>query len=328
MESRTLFALIFVFVTVSSSTVASERSTLTFAADNDGIFRVDQDYTNGIFTSYTSTVINTPSILMPLSLSTKSALALDKVEFTIGHKIWTPSDIKSTKPVANDRPYAGYFYTEFNFLSLNSQQAQRVNLTLGVTGKYSFADKAQTLVHSITASEEPNGWEYQIADEVVGGIGYLTHFNLSRHAVDTAEFEIANITEVNIGGFRSDVSTGIMLRWGMDLSENMGAANIATEHSFRPGMIGASNSAWFIFTGIEGRYRFNDMTIEGKRPNIPESEYYPSTLENWQSSAVFGAAWYNKYAGMSITLAAKTADYKEAKTALYGNAGLSLFAFL
>jgi hypothetical protein len=368
MKSRTLFALLLplfcaLIAAVSSRVLASEQPTITLAFDNDAVFGVDQDYSNGIFVAYTSATINTPSILTPLSLSVSGAASLDKLELVIGHKIWTPADIKSSEPVANDRPYAGYFYSEFNFISLSPRQTQRFNVTLGVTGERSLAEQSQKLVHSITGSDEPNGWQYQIDDGVVGSIGYLTHFNLSRNnlfvntggdntgvnrpeinsseinrseinrpevkstGLNNTEFEISNISEVNIGGFRSDIASGIMLRWGRDLSNNMGAAGISTEHPFRPGMIGASNSAWFVFTGIEGRYRFNDVTIEGERPNIPDPENYPSTLENWQSSAVLGAVWYNRNAGFSLTFTAKTADYEEAPTAFYGTSTLTLFSF-
>ncbi|MFT7682862.1 MAG: lipid A 3-O-deacylase [Moritella dasanensis] len=334
-----LFSLFFSLITATSSSVAaSEHSTVTFALDNDSTFGVDQDYSNGIFISYTSSAISTPSMLTYLSLSIWEKPSLDKFEFTLGHKMWTPSDIESTEPVANDRPYAGYFYGEFNFISLSPQQVQRFNLTLGATGESSFADQAQKIVHKMTGSDEPKGWEYQIEDDVVGGIGYLSHVNLSRHALfdnddsahtsfNNTEFEISNITEINVGRFRSDVATGMMIRWGTDLAANMSAAGISTEHPFRPGMIGASSSAWFVFTGIEGRYRFNDITIEGKRPNIPDPENYPSTLENWQSSAVLGATWYNRHVGLSLTFTAKTPDYEQAQTALYGTSALALFAF-
>ncbi|GAL25404.1 hypothetical protein JCM19239_6324 [Vibrio variabilis] len=41
----------------SSCAFASERSTLSFSLDNDGIWGTDEDYTNGIFLSYTSGAI-------------------------------------------------------------------------------------------------------------------------------------------------------------------------------------------------------------------------------------------------------------------------------
>jgi hypothetical protein len=352
MKSRTLFTLLFplllplfcaLIAAVSSRVQASEQPTITLSFDNDAVFGVDQDYSNGIFVAYTSATMNTPSILTPLSLSVWGAASLDKFELVIGHKIWTPADIKSSEPVANDRPYAGYFYSEFNFISLSPRQTQRFNVTLGVTGERSLAEQSQKLVHSITGFDEPNGWQYQVDDGVVGSVGYLTHFNLSRSSLfvntggdntgvdstglNNTEFEISNVSEVNIGGFRSDIASGIMLRWGRDLSNNMGAASISTEHPFRPGMIGASNSAWFVFTGIEGRYRFNDITIEGERPNISTPENYPSTLKNGQSSAVLGAVWYNNNAGFSLTFTAKTPDYEEAPTAFYGISTLTLFSF-
>ncbi|MGC9494025.1 lipid A deacylase LpxR family protein [Vibrio genomosp. F10] len=324
MKSQILLALII----ASSSVTASERSTVSFSLDNDGIFGVDQDYTNGIFLSYTSGAINTPWILTPLSLSVWGASPLDKVEFTLGHKMWTPSDIEAMEPLANDRPYAGYFHGELNFISLHPQQAQRFNLTLGATGENSLAGQAQKLVHSITGSDDPNGWDYQVDEGLVGSVGYLSHFNWGRsRSFGNTELEVSNVSEGNIGSFRSDLSTGMMFRWGTDLGGNMGAANISTENPFRPGMIGASNTAWFVFTGIEGRYRFNDITIEGERPNISNPENYPSTLENWQSTAVLGAVWYNQYVGVSLTVTAKTPDYKEAPSSIYGTGGLALFAF-
>ncbi|MDN3684506.1 hypothetical protein QW180_16610 [Vibrio sinaloensis] len=41
---------------------ASERSTVTFAIDNDGLFGVDQDYTNGLFFSRTLQAPLTPPL--------------------------------------------------------------------------------------------------------------------------------------------------------------------------------------------------------------------------------------------------------------------------
>ncbi|MGY3570122.1 lipid A deacylase LpxR family protein [Vibrio sp. SCSIO 43135] len=322
---------------LSTSAVASERSTVTFGLDNDGVFGVDQDYTNGIFLSYTSSAINEPWLIFkPLSLSFWGAGSLDKWEFTLGHKMWTPSDIEDTTPRANDRPYAGYFHGELNYISLHPQQAQRFNLTLGATGENSYADQAQKLVHSITGSDDPNGWEFQIDDEVVGSVGYLSHFNLMRNrSIANTDWEISNVSEANVGNFRSDVSTGLMFRWGTDLAGNMGAANISTENPFRAGMIGASNSAWFVFTGIEGRYRFNDITIEGDRSGVEEwalengqdPSIYDVTLENVQASAVAGVAWYNEYVGVSLAATVKTPDYKEATESIYGTGAFSFWAF-
>ncbi|WP_240207007.1 lipid A deacylase LpxR family protein [Vibrio sp. CyArs1] len=325
MKAAAILPLIF----VSSVVLASERSTVSFSLDNDGIFGTDEDYTNGIFLSYTSSAITPWALFKPLSLSYWGSASLDKFEFQLGHKMWTPSDIEATVPLANDRPYAGYFHGELNYISLHPQQAQRFNLTLGSTGEGSFADKAQQLVHSIVGSADPKGWEYQIEDQVAGSIGYLTHLNWKREPLfGNTGWEVSNVTETNLGNFRSDVSTGMMFRFGSELGGNFGSANISTENPFKAGMIGASNKGWFTYFGLKARYRFNDLTIQGERPGIPEpSDAYDVTLQPWQGEAVLGVTWYNAYVGISAFAGSKSAEYKEASKSIYGNGGISLFAF-
>ncbi len=314
---------------LTSPALASEKSTWVFSLDNDGLFGVDKDYTNGLFLSYTSGAVSPNWLTKPLSLTFWGATSLDKYEVVIGHKMYTPDDIEADYPLENNRPYAGYLHAEFSYLSLHPQQAQRFTATIGTTGENSLADQAQNLVHSITGSDDPNGWEYQIEDKIVGGVGYLGHFNWLRQSTHMGtEWEVSNVSEVNVGNFRSDISTGLMLRWGADLGGNMGAANIDNENPFRPGMIGASRSGWFVYSGIEARYRFNDITIEGYRPNLPDpKEQYDVTLDNVQATAILGVAWYNDYVGASFATTIKTPDYKEAPDSYYGTGGITFYAF-
>ncbi len=85
------------------------------------------------------------------------------------------------------------------YISLNPQQAQRFNITFGTT-ESALSEDAQKLVHSITKSDEPMGWEYQIDDEYAGSVGYLSHFNLMRNqALANTDYEISNVSEINVG---------------------------------------------------------------------------------------------------------------------------------
>lgn len=141
---------------LSASAFASQNSTLSLNIDNDGVFGVDRDYTNGLFLTYTSGSITPYWWAKPLSLSAWGASSLDKWEISIANKMWTPSDITLEKPEPNERPYAGFLYAEFNYISLHPQQASRFNLTLGTTGESSLSEKAQKIVHGITKSDDPN----------------------------------------------------------------------------------------------------------------------------------------------------------------------------
>ncbi|MDW2056205.1 lipid A deacylase LpxR family protein [Vibrio sp. 506] len=322
------FSKLIILTLLSPVAIASTKSTVSFTIDNDGIFGVDQDYTNGVFLSYATDQLTQESQWKWLSLANSEHANIDKIELVLGHKMWTPSDIEADYPLINDRPYAGYLHTEINYLSLTSDKAVRYNFTIGTTGESSLSEKAQEIVHGITGSTDPQGWDYQIEDKVAFSLGYRVFNKLMRSEEQKTQWEITNINDINAGNFRSDVSQGVMFRWGTNLANSIGAANISVESPFSASMIAQNTSSWFLFTGFEGRYRFNDMTIEGDRPGIPEpSAPYYVTLQNWQASAVAGVSWYNQNYGASITFTIKTPDYEEAQTDVYGTGSFSVFAF-
>ncbi|MCR9310103.1 lipid A deacylase LpxR family protein [Vibrio diabolicus] len=317
-----------VLTLLSPVAMASTKSTVSFTLDNDGIFGVDQDYTNGIFLSYATGQLKQESQWKWLSLADSEHANIDKIELVLGHKMWTPSDIEADYPLVNDRPYAGYLHTEINYLSLTDDKAVRYNFTIGATGESSLSEKAQEIVHGITGSTDPQGWDYQIDDKVAFSLGYRVFNKLMRSEGQKTQWEITNINDINAGNFRSDVSQGVMFRWGTNLASSIGAANISVESPFSASMLAQDTSSWFLFTGFEGRYRVNDMTIEGDRPGIPEpSAPYDVTLQNWQASAVAGATWYNQNYGASLTFTIKTPDYEESQTDVYGTGSFSVFAF-
>lgn len=331
---KTKLALLLVLPLIPLTSHASDRSTLSFTFDNDGLYGVDQDYTNGLFLSYATGRFQPDGLLKALSLSAWHDTSLDKLEFTLGHKIYTPKELKADYPLVNDRPYSGYLHSELNFISLTPEHAHRFNLTIGTTGEHSLADDAQDFVHGITNSKQPNGWQYQIEDSIVGSIGYLSHFRLGRmQSFSNTEWDISNVSEVNAGNFRSDIATGFMLRWGSRLDGNLGAANIDSEAPFRAGMIGNSSSGWFLFTGFEGRYRFNDVTIDGYRPGIFENSEvhepsrYDVSIDNVQATGVAGIALYDKQFGIALSTTIKTPDFKNSPRKVYRTGSLSLYTF-
>ncbi len=313
---------------ISPAALASTQSTVSFTLDNDGIFGVDQDYTNGIFFSYATGQLREESEWKWLSLDSAASSNVDKIELVLGHKMWTPSEIEADYPLANDRPYAGYLHTEINYLSLTADKAVRYNFTIGATGESSLSEKAQSLVHSITGSTDPQGWDYQIDDYLAFSVGYRAFNKLIRSEGKSTQWEITNVNDINVGNFRSDLSQGVMFRWGTKLENSIGAANISVESPFSASMLTDDTTSWFVFAGLEGRYRFNDITLEGDRSGISgSSDAYDVTLQPWQSSAVVGATWYNQHYGASLTFTVKTPEYKESKTDVYGTGSLSLFAF-
>ena len=100
---------------LSPAAVASTKSTVSFTLDNDGIFGVDQDYTNGIFLSYATEKLREDKEWNWFTLNNNQN-NVDKIDIVLGHKMFTPSQIEADYPLANERPYAGYLHTEINYI--------------------------------------------------------------------------------------------------------------------------------------------------------------------------------------------------------------------
>lgn len=85
-----------VLALVSPAALATTKSTVSFTLDNDGIFGVDQDYTNGIFLSYATDKLREDSEWKWFTLNGNGQSNVDKIELVLGHKMYTPSDIEAT----------------------------------------------------------------------------------------------------------------------------------------------------------------------------------------------------------------------------------------
>lgn len=313
------------FALLSLSTPLSHAGTFTFSLDNDGIFGVDKDYTNGLFLSYYSDEVSLSPILTPITSSFGTfGGAAHKVGFTLGQTIYTPKKIEESTPQADQRPYAGVLFFQTDIANISAYRADRYGFLVGSTGPNSLADVAQDFIHSITGSTQPEGWDYQVEDQILGNFEFETHNALFRsRASGGTQHEIKNISRVMAGNYRSEIATGMMWRWGSGLDSSIGAARVAMENSFLPGMIMQGSSSAYLFAGVEGRYRFNDITIDGPVPD----EVYPVTLQNAQATASLGAVWYNQTLGASFTFSAKTSDFQEDETSAYGVGALTLFGF-
>lgn len=319
--------LIVTAIALSSFSVKAElNSSFYFGLDNDGVFGVDQDYTNGIFLSFSTDFdLSDQSLTTALPFNHFDPHNQDRIYkwgMQAGQKMWTPSDIEVADPQPGERPYAGLLFADINMYALDSEDVYRYAFMLGTTGDNALTEKSQKFVHSITKSGDPIGWHNQIEDKIVFNFSY-SHSN----KLHTSETESANSHEflstnrMMLGTFRSELALGTMWRYGTHLNDSFGSANITNEASIDPAMIRRSKTGWFVFSGIEGRFRYNDITIDGDRPDTT----YPTTVEHWQATAAAGAVGYYRGWGVSFTVAAKTKDFVEDNSDILANGSLALF---
>lgn len=317
---KSLFTTLLLFF---SSTALS--ASLIFTFDNDGVYGVDHDYSNGVFLSYYSDDLALPVRLLPFtSMSSFQSPIVHRWGLTLGQRMWTPEDIDIKTPQPNQRPYTGLLYLQGDYLNLTSNQAERFSLMLGSTGPNSLAEPSQQFIHSLTGSTEPNGWDYQVKNQAIINLELESYRVLYRSAlVKSNQHEIQNISRLMAGNFRSEIATGMMWRWGNNLESSVGGARISIATPVNAGMFMSNSQGSYLFLGAEGRYRFNDITIDGNTPD----GVYSADLESLQASAVAGGVWYNSHYGASLSFSAKTPDFEQDNNSIYGISSLSLFMF-
>ncbi|WP_261817141.1 lipid A deacylase LpxR family protein [Vibrio gallicus] len=322
--ARPLFILSLLF----TAPTFAQNSSIYFGIDNDSIVTTDQDYTNGVFISYTNDFdISHDSIFNALPGTDFDASpngdTLHRFNIELGQKMWTPKDIENPDPVPGERPYAGLLYLSSTLYAIKPDSINSYSLMFGTMGPNSYAEQGQKFVHSIIKSDDPQGWDNQISNQVVLNLNYQRNDKWYESSVSgSTTHELSTQGRIMAGNFRSELAGGAMWRWGSNLGSSFGSAKVNNESSIDPGLIIRSKSGWYLYSGLEGRFRFNDITIEGDRP---DDGITASEVEHLQATVTAGVLGYYRGWGASLAVSTKTRDYREDPRSFHTNGSLALF---
>ncbi|MPW36763.1 lipid A deacylase LpxR family protein [Vibrio sp. B1Z05] len=308
--------------------IAKLNSSINLGIDNDGIVTTDKDYTNGLFLTYSDHFqIKPDGFLDSLPGTQFSAASNDnlirKYNIEIGQQMWTPADIENPDPIANDRPYAGLLYLSSTLYSIAPSVINSYRLLIGTVGPNAYAEESQKYVHGIIKSADPKGWDHQISNQFVFNLGYqrVDKWYQSDFSGSTTH-EVSTPTRLLIGNYKSELATGLMWRWGRELNHSFGSARVSNESTLDPSLIVRGNTGWYLFSGIEGRIRFNDITIDGDRP---DEGITADEVEHFQGTATIGVTGYYHGWGASLALSTKSSDYKEDQNSVHTNGSFAFF---
>nr|WP_067665552.1 lipid A deacylase LpxR family protein [Ferrimonas marina] len=293
--------------------------------DNDGAIGSDRDYSSGLFLQYhagNQAVAQAPDALQRLShwLPGHDRQQLGW-SVALGQQIWTPEDIEAPLPPEGERPYAGLLFTQWGLQRSAPDRADRFDLMLGTVGPRAMAEEGQKFVHLLIGSDEPMGWDSQIEDQWIANLDYLGDRLIQRRDVGLGgEQDSALSYRVRAGNFQSELALGGVVRWGEGLASSLGSAGFVQGNLVDTRLLN-NGAGQFGFIGLEGRYRFNDITIEGDRPEeVPDTEITP-----WQASLVLGYVYYRSRWGASLSFEGHTHAYEEARHQFDGYASVNLF---
>ncbi len=153
----TFFLLFLLQTRLHAQTHSSEAGLQT---DNDAyLFKgSDKYYTNGIFLYYRRA----------LAVKADSSALQNKVlGFEAGQKMYNPQSAYVPNQYYIDRPFAAYLYvgSTLNLLYKNESNL-KLSTQLGVVGPAALGKGAQEFIHKTFGFYAPNGWQYQVQNDV------------------------------------------------------------------------------------------------------------------------------------------------------------------
>ena len=244
--------------------------------ENDLVVRTDRHYTQGIKLSFLQSDGVVPGVVarmtdrMPTLGYTPNAL---KLGYQIGQSMYTPSNIRASQPIPNDRPYGGWLYTGFILqrrgeTTGNTPVLENFALDLGIIGPESLAEEAQTWVHELRGLHLPKGWANQLKTEPGINLKYERSYLFRSSWTSRFAVDLIPRAGVSVGNVDTSLRAGAMLRAGWNLPGNFGLQTIDSlttpEGGLPPGDVNwRKNIGFYGFLGTEGRAVAHNVFLDG-----------------------------------------------------------------
>ena len=213
-----------------ASALADAPASLTaerfdFYMENDATAHTDRQYSAGgkLSALYTMHGDMAESLKLPLLHDPHRS---QMVSFLLAHQIYTPEDTRSPDPIPDDRPYAGWFYFGAGRHQAGSTQLDSLTLTVGIVGKLSGAEAAQSAFHRLTGKTDFQGWDHQLDNEPGIILSYHRKWRFTPEPFGRVETDIIPFIGGNIGNVHTDMSAGATLRIGRNIPQDFGLASI------------------------------------------------------------------------------------------------------
>ncbi|MET3115281.1 lipid A 3-O-deacylase [Pedobacter sp. CG_S7] len=191
---------------VTSLKAQIHNNEIGLKSDNDSYLMDGRDryYTNGIFLSFRRA-------LHPEQISEK--LEKKILEVSVGQKMYSPISGYSPNPLRQDRPFAGYLYVEagMNWF-LKNESVFKASAEVGTIGPNALAQNGQEMLHRAIGFYEPEGWEYQIRNEMA--VNLSAQYTRLLYRPNNNVFDLSFDGYANAGTTFSGAGAAVIIRTG------------------------------------------------------------------------------------------------------------------
>lgn len=177
----------------------------------------------------------------------------------------TPADLTRKIPDPADSPYMGALWYRAAQVSVQGDVADMLALNIGVIGPASGARQTQTLIHRLTGSDKPQGWDYQVHRRALLGIERYRAIRVtSPGAADGApSTDLIALAGASLGNWQSSAGTTLMLRYGTNLKQSYPTVMRIAMRTGDPSVLGRG---WFAYAGLHADRMFSQMGIGSNQP--------------------------------------------------------------
>ncbi len=247
---------------------ARADSVINLLIENDVISGNDRHYTSGVMLNYVSGVDEGPRRLRAMGIRVPGVDPDDKmhVAVSLGHEIYTPTDISRQELIEDDRPYAGYAYIAAGFVTENEREIETWRISLGLVGPGAKAEYLQNTLHEAIGSDRAEGWDNQLGNEWVVSFAYEKKWlNLARARTffNTTEVDFIPHLSAAIGNLGTYAGIGGMARIGRGLHHDYGPPRIRPNLPVSQFYTREAGPSWYFFFGLDGRYVARNIFLDG-----------------------------------------------------------------
>lgn len=307
--------------TLPEMTRARQASIFTAYFENDTLGNTDRHYTAGTKLSWVSSDYSEWKQREGLSSRVGDRLPLVNAPDTqknfgiaVGQNIYTPMRKDVAVPDPKDRPYAGWSYLEFSFLSKSDTRLDTLSFQLGVIGPHSYARQVQREVHRLADVDQAQGWDYQLHDEF--GMNAVFERKWRMYAGSVAGLGVDFVPHVgaSIGNVQTYANLGASGRVGFNLPSDFGVQLIrpggggsTPTNDLDPRVSPRKNFSVFLFGAVDGRAVARDIFLDGN--TFRDSRSVPK--EHFVADLSYGVGAIAGRWQMTFTQVARTREFKQ-----------------
>ncbi len=240
-------------------------------------------------------------------------------EFRLGQYIYNPQTRNADLILSNDRPFAGYLFTEAGRnIFYRNESVLKMNIQLGYIGPNALGKEMQRAFHDVFGYKRVNGWQHQIKNALA----------VQGNAVFSKKISLENLGRVfdshfnsyaNGGTIWNGISIGILSRIGLKKLLPIYNSNLHGASVNADAKVYRDESEFYFYFEPRFTYQFYDATVQGSMFNNNSPVTFDLVPLRFQGEAGFKLRKNRWNVSYSFLYRGKEVDNRANKNYFYGS---------